>query len=160
MKRILLMSCALFLLSWHASLFAQSKDGIPDNEYKVVFEKYLDVSGTLNTVHVLFPQMMSAFHRMAPNVPQSVLEEIGGRFQKRFLDKFVEMLEPVYKKYLTLDEIKGLVSFYSSPLGRKLCSVQTNMSMDAFKVGQETGAVVMKEVIAELTQRGYEVKPL
>ena len=59
----------------------------------------------------------------------------------------------VYDKYLTHDEIKGLIRFYETPLGQKTLSVLpqivSEMQESGNKWGGELGKESMREVLAE-----------
>jgi len=60
---------------------------------------------------------------------------------------------PVYDKYFTDDEIKGLIAYYSTPLGKKTLSVLpkvlTELTENGTKWGESLGRDSMVEVLAE-----------
>ncbi len=72
---------------------------------------------------------------------------------KRDSGQVVTLLVPIYDKYYTADEIKGLVKFHESPLGKKMSSVLPNILSESQqaggKWGQELGRQSMVEVLAE-----------
>ena len=43
---------------------------------------------------------------------------------------------PIYHKYLTLGEIKGLIQFYKTPLGKKTIAVMPQMTQEGMKACQ------------------------
>lgn len=65
----------------------------------------------------------------------------------------VDMSIPIYDKYLSEEEIKGLIQFYSTPLGQKTQSVipklMIELQSEGMKWGQELGRQSMIEVLAE-----------
>jgi hypothetical protein len=50
------------------------------------------------------------------------------------VDEMVAQVVPVYEKYLTVEEIQGLLAFYRSPLGQKIIAVQPKIMQDSMIV--------------------------
>jgi hypothetical protein len=69
------------------------------------------------------------------------------------MPKLVDAAVPVYDKYLSDEDIKGLIQFYQTPLGQKTLSVlpQVTAEMQAAgeKLGQRLGRETMMEVLSE-----------
>ncbi len=85
-------------------------------------------------------------------------EQLIDLFLKRFhskldSDTFVGLSVPFYDKYLSHDEIKGLIQFYSTPLGQKVVKVMPQLVAEAqaagSKWGESIGRQSMMEVLAE-----------
>lgn len=72
---------------------------------------------------------------------------------KRDPDKLVDLIVPIYDKYYTGDEIKGLLDLYQTPLGKKMIAVLPKIMAESQaaggKWGQELGRECMMEVLAE-----------
>jgi len=79
-----------------------------------------------------------------------------------FFDKFhskadaqhlVDIAVPVYDKYLTGEEVKGLIKFYETPLGQKATGVMPKMVSEiqgeSRAWGEKLGRESMMEVLAE-----------
>ena len=68
-------------------------------------------------------------------------------------DDLIEMLIPVYDKYLSKEDIDGLAQFYQTPVGKKMVSVLPQLAVEtqaaAMNMGQELGRRAMLEVLAE-----------
>ena len=97
-------------------------------------------------------QMLASFKQAMPQVP--------GEYWDKFMEKvdaqgIVELTAPIYVKYLTHAEIKGLVAFYQSPLGKKLVEVQPKIVQESFAVGQQWGMKIAQQVQRELIKEGY-----
>lgn len=60
---------------------------------------------------------------------------------------------PIYDKYLSDDDIKGLIQFYQSPVGRKLTAVtpalMTELQTISEKRGEDMGRQAMLDVLDE-----------
>jgi uncharacterized protein len=67
--------------------------------------------------------------------------------------QLLDIAARVYDKYLTMDDIQGLIKFYSTPLGKKtltiLPKVTVEVQSESMKWGQDLGQKAMREVLAE-----------
>jgi hypothetical protein len=67
--------------------------------------------------------------------------------------QFVDMAAAAYDKYLTDDEIKGLIAFYQTPLGQKTLTVLPQLTIElqtkGMEAGEQAGRESMQEVLAE-----------
>ncbi|MGH9702873.1 MAG: DUF2059 domain-containing protein [Candidatus Acidiferrales bacterium] len=68
-------------------------------------------------------------------------------------DDFVNLIIPIYDKYLTSEDIDGLIHFYQSPLGQRALNVLPRIIQEAqtvgYQWGQRAGQEAAQEVIAE-----------
>jgi hypothetical protein len=69
------------------------------------------------------------------------------------MPKLVDAAVPAYDKYLSDEDIKGLIRFYQTPLGQKTLSVlpqvTAEMQAQGEKLGQRLGRETMMEVLSE-----------
>jgi len=67
--------------------------------------------------------------------------------------QLLDIAARVYDKYLTMDDIQGLIKFYSTPLGKKtltiLPKVTVEVQSESMKWDQDLGQKAMREVLAE-----------
>lgn len=122
--------------------------------------RLLDVVGTKGLVKQLMDSMEKNLKPMMVNsLPPG---DYRNRLVELFFEKFetkadpqqlIDMAVPGYDKYLSDEEIKGLISFYQTPLGQKALAVLPKLSMElqsqGSKWGQELGRQCMLEVLAE-----------
>jgi uncharacterized protein len=91
-----------------------------------------------------------AHSEIAAEVWQEILHEAEAR-----LDEFVmERLVPIYDQYLSHEDIKALIVFYESPLGKKLLQVMPRMSQESMIAGQTWGRDFAERVQQKLAERG------
>ncbi|MFD0699279.1 DUF2059 domain-containing protein [Myroides pelagicus] len=118
MKKILL----AFVLCFMAQMsFAQ--------DFKSDTKKYMDMSGQFK----IFEKLTS---QLEENVPQEKKAEFNKELQSSLnllMDKMAEM----YMTEFTHQDIKELIKFYESPLGKKLSSKSGVLMEKGEKVGQE-----------------------
>ena len=91
-----------------------------------------------------------------PEIPDVFWEEFVARLRAD-VDRFIELLVPLYDRHLTLDEIRQLIAFYESPLGKRLVEVQPILAQESMLAGQEWGGRLSMEVAADLARRGIVI---
>jgi uncharacterized protein len=77
------------------------------------------------------------------------------RFLARAEQDANELLAPIaedYGKYLSSDELRAMIAFYRSPIGRRFIEVGPIISARSSFVGQQWGARVGMQVASELAQ--------
>jgi uncharacterized protein len=78
------------------------------------------------------------------------------RFQDHSKTEIQQLLDsavPLYDKYFSHEDIKGLIQFYQTPLGQKALSVLPKLSIEmqgeGMKLGEKLGRQSMQEVLSE-----------
>jgi hypothetical protein len=64
----------------------------------------------------------------------------------------------LYDKYFTNDEIKGLIQFYESPVGKKAIAVLPAIAQESMKRGMEVGSTVGEKALTRLANEFPELK--
>jgi hypothetical protein len=100
----------------------------------------------------------------APANTRPRLERFCKEFGEEFIkeasasrQKLTDMAIEVYTRYYTAEDVRGLIAFYESPLGRKLSEVGPKLQVELIqkssawgqKVGEEVGARVYDRIEAE-----------
>lgn len=94
---------------------------------------------------------------MKQQVPQEVWDELIAGFKVEFSpEKLIELNVPIYDKHYTHDEIRQLISFYESPLGRKVTSVTPLLAQESFETGVAHSRIVLQRFYDRLRSKGYE----
>jgi hypothetical protein len=68
------------------------------------------------------------------------------------LQELVGLAMPVYDKYLSDTDIKGLIEFYSTPLGQKVINVLPNIMTESGEKGRQWGERIGRESMIEVLQ--------
>jgi hypothetical protein len=75
-------------------------------------------------------------------------------YQKKFhADTVSERIVTIYDKHFTDDEVKGLLQFYSSPLGRKFAVEMPKIAAEAQAANREEGTRTATEVVQQLREQ-------
>jgi uncharacterized protein len=90
-------------------------------------------------------------------------EKLVGLFLEKFEAKakaedFIGLVVPLYDKYFTDDEIKGLIKFYETPLGQKAVSSLPQLVSEAQSIGQKWGGRLGQESMQEVFAEHPELK--
>ena len=89
-------------------------------------------------------QMLPSLKRMVPNAPEKFWNDFMAEVSP---DDLVNMVIPIYQKYLTEDDVQAINRFYDSPAGRKLIQSQPMIMRESMMQGQAWGQKLAKKVI-------------
>ena len=107
----------------------------------------------------MWEQINERLTNLNPQIPDSLWQEIDKEFRVEFSSgRFGEMLLPIYKKYFSSNEIKQLITFYESPLGKKFIDVGPQLMGDAMAAGSERGREIVKRIQDKLKKKGYTLQ--
>jgi len=81
-------------------------------------------------------QMFDSMKMQNPAVPAGYFDELMKEVDP---NELIEISIPSYNNHLTHDEIKELLKFYESPIGKKLVEKQPLIVRDAMQAGQAWG---------------------
>jgi hypothetical protein len=155
MKKILFLISLALCLS--ASIKAQKNDtlDVQDKEYQENIEELLFVSGNKTSMNSLFPLIMNMLKDAIPNVPANVMTMIENKYKDLFINKVAQFYTPIYKRYLSLEDLKGFIAFYKTPLGQKVAMATPTMNKELMEAGQEVSKSIVKDIVEELGKEGY-----
>ena len=109
-------------------------------------EKMLRLTGMEKLVTQIKSQMIAAFQKQIPDVPQDFWDRLE---QKMDMRELIEKIIPVYDKYYTLEDLKAINAFYETPAGQKVLSTLPQVMQECIKIGQEWGERIGKQAAAE-----------
>lgn len=148
MKKII--STLSFLLLFATLSFAQE-----DKAYKETLQTMFKLSGSEETYQVAITQMFTMFKQQYTNVDVKTWTELEAEFKKTSMTDLVELLVPIYKKHLTIDDVKELIKFYETPIGKKFATKTPLIMQGSMEVGQQWGMKIGEELAKKMKQKGY-----
>ena len=101
-------------------------------------------------------QVLEMYKTTHTDIPAEVWQEIVRDAEARVEGFVTERLVPIYDKHLSHEDIKGLIGFYESPLGKKLLQVMPVMSHESMLAGQAWGRDFAEGVQQKLLERGIK----
>ncbi len=142
MKRLISL---LFLVFIFSVTKAQS------SQYTSKVKEMLSLTGAEQTFSVAVDQMK----QLRIDVSDDVWNELQSEFKKTSIDDLVELLSPVYFKYLDEDDIDGIIVFYQTPIGRKYAENTPAITQESMVAGQEWGMKIGQDIANRLAEKGY-----
>ena len=131
-------------------------------------ERLLEMTGATRVgkqmAAVSASHMVQSLKLSHPGIPQKALDmlpaEVGAVFDAH-IPAFVAQIIPVYHRYFTAEEVKGMIAFYSTDLGRKAISAMPGLMTESMMIGQKWGEGLSPElaerVRARLKKEGIEL---
>lgn len=175
-----LLSIVLLLgLGLAAAPLAQAED--PDGEgdksvskeYRATIKRFLEVTGSASMGEqisaMMADQMLASISAAGIPVTDSVRtvvqEEAVAAFQSRFsdMDYLVDVHAPIYREHLSQKELKELIAFYETPLGKKTTRVMPRIAQETGMALQEASfarvPAFQQKVQERLEAEGAEIQP-
>ena len=56
----------------------------------------------------------------------------------------------IYDQYLSAEDVKGIIKFYESPVGKKLTNVLPQMTRESIEAGEQYGIEAEKRALRKL----------
>jgi hypothetical protein len=114
--------------------------------------KLLRASGSDKLADQMMNAMMPQFKQLVPSIPDAFWVIFK---QKLNIDDLLYACIPAYNKFYTHDEIKQLIAFYESPIGRKMVEVTPLLAQETMVIGQKWGEKLGQDIVNELIKEGY-----
>ena len=156
MIRALLLATICLAIGHGESAFAEDLTA----EKKADIQKMMDMTGAMAIAQQMVDQMMLLINRdiraRRPDVPQKVIdalrEEVNGVVRDN-LSSLVGLMFPLYHKYFTHEDIKGMIQFYSTELGQKLIRTLPSLTQESMRAGAQWGQSLERELDRRLKNR-------
>ncbi len=129
--------------------------GQVDREYTQTLKKMFEVSGSEESYQAVIKQMISMYKQQYSMVKADIWEELEKEVLKTSLDKLTEMLVPVYQKYMNLEDLRELIKFYETPVGKKFAKNTPLIMQESMQVGQEWGMKIGQDFVQKMKEKGY-----
>jgi uncharacterized protein len=146
----------------HAKSTPQASSALdPQKEARI--RELMEVTGAKDLGQQLIGAGMEQFRSSVldsqPNNPRAkqFVDAFVARFQKHFdPDSLTERVIPIYDKYLTTDDLQGLLDYYHSPLGQRMLKALPEVTRESqaagFALGQKAAQDTMDELKADFPE--------
>jgi len=144
--------CIVALFTFMLPVSAQQSG--ETSEYREALKKLMDVTGAAASVDEILPHTLNMAKMNAPEKEAAYWEVFTESWQKKIEEMVMEIYVPIYKKHLALDDLKGVISFYESPLGQRYKESAMSITREAMPLLFNRIQVDMiKELHPELDKR-------
>lgn len=124
-----------------------SRDAFEKDIYRL-----LELTGSAKIGIQAMNQMLVSYKQAMPSVPNEFWEEFMKEVDEQSL---INLIIPVYKKYYTPEDVKAIIAFYETPIGKKTIAVLPGITKDSMTAGQAWGLDIGTKVAAKLKEKGY-----
>lgn len=144
MKRSILAGLAVLCL---LALPVRAQEAAAASTKEEDIRRLLVLMGSADLGKQVVEQMFAEFKKAAPNVPEEFWD---GMLDELDPQGFVEMTVPIYDRHFTQDDIRQLIAFYETPVGRKLTAKLPAITQEAMAAGQKWGEEIAQRVVTRL----------
>lgn len=134
-----------------ASLLATAQT----SDFEKDIEKLLSVNGSSAAYDLAFDQMVAQFKMMKTEAPDEVWKQVRSEVFDKEIAALTKQLIPIYKKHFTHEDIKGMIAFYESPLGKKLTDTTGKITTETMQMAQTWGIQLGGKINTFLQEKGY-----
>jgi hypothetical protein len=146
-----------------AEASALARKGVPvDPALRVDIERLMQLTGASANAAQMASAMMDAilngFKQTQQSVPPRVIDVVREVLTREFEQAFngPEMKDKqiaLYAKYYTHEDVKGMIAFYQTELGKKTIVVMPNIAREGMAIGQQWAQANMPRVLEGLAAR-------
>lgn len=144
------------LLGLFAAGTAQAQQQTEQQKYRATVVRMIEAGNSMALYESTVDQLMNYFRQSTTGIPEEfwtgLHEEIGGIS----MELLVDMLTPIYAKYLTQEDLEQIIAFYESPAGKKMVSVLPALTTEAMEVGQAWGEAIGEKLMERIQARSQE----
>jgi hypothetical protein len=141
-KCLLLFMAALFVCA-NASHGAAKPNAAKMKDIR----KLTRLMGADKMANQLVEQLMAALKQNYPKVSEARWKKIR---KKASVNSFLNEVAKVYDRHLTHSEVRDLMAFFMSPVGRKFVSIQPKLFQESMEIGNRWGQRVTEQITKEL----------
>lgn len=107
-----------------------------DPQKRADLVRLMQITGATRLGLQLFEQVLTSFKNVVPGSKDSFWNE----FRKEVsVDELTDRLLPIYDRHLSPAEVKELIRFYESPIGKKVLAAMPAITSESMQVGQTWG---------------------
>jgi len=137
-----------------------------DSAKEAKIRQLMDVTGAKDLGAQLMEAGISQFRASVmdsqPDNPRAkqFADAFAARFQKHFdPHTLTETVIPIYDKYLSDEDLQGLIAYYQSPLGQRMLKLLPEVAHESQMAGFALGQKVAQETMDELRAEYPEFVP-
>ena len=136
-----------------------------EQEKQADIRKLLELTGAGNLATQTMGQMEKSMKPLITNAlpPGEYREKLVDLFFDKFHSKMdpnalADLIVPIYDKYLSDEDIKGLIQLYQTPTGQKLITVLPKVAAESQQAGERWGQEIGRECMMEVLSEHPELR--
>lgn len=133
----------LFILTVPAICHAEPAD-------RKSIEELLVLTGAANMGEQVLAQMLPAIKQAMPRAPEAFWAEFKAEAD---VNELMNLIIPIYQKYLTKEDVVSLNKFYKSEIGQKMIKQQPMIMRETVQVSQAWGRAAGQRAMQNVQQK-------
>lgn len=119
----------------------------PETPKERAIRRLLVLTGASQLGKQVMTQMVTTMKGVLPQVPDSFWE----RFMREVRpEELTDLIIPIYDRHFSYDDIRQLIAFYESPIGRKFVGQLPQLTQESMTAGQAWGRQLGLRITQEL----------
>ena len=143
MKKALCVIAMILCLSQAG--FSQEK-----GTYKQTLTKLMEVTGSMDTYKLVIKNLVGMYKSQSTDVAAEFWTKFEEKLSTSASTKLVDMMVPIYQKYVSEADLKSVIAFYETPAGKRFVGKNPEIVAESMQVGQKWGAEIGAELQAAL----------
>jgi hypothetical protein len=151
-------SCLVLFTLMSATVRGQSTAPARDSTKLAVIHDLLTMTHAVDQAITNMDATIAAQRAANPRIPAV--------FWDRFLEQarahrgdLEVMIADAYDRHLSVDDLRQLLAFYQTPVGRKVLAELPGIMQESFQAGQTWGEKLGASVAAQLEKEGVRIPP-
>lgn len=141
---------ALLLLA--AGRDALGQPGQPSEKERII-RRILEVTRTADAMLVTMEAALPTQRASNPNIPAVFWDRFIARARAE-RGALIDSIVPVYDRHFTVEELREVLRFYETPVGRRMMLAMPDIMRESMVVGQRWGFVIGQEIGEQLRKEG------
>lgn len=143
MKKVILV--IFFIVSTFTS-FSQDSTKIKN------IKTLLELTGSAKLGIQMMNNIIESYKRTYPDLQSATT--FWADFQKEMsIEDLISRMIPVYEKYYTDEDIKKLIAFYQSPVGKKVIATMPEVMQESMQIGQSWGKEISDKIANKIKEK-------
>lgn len=113
------------------------------------------ISGSTQSLDAVLEQISTHFRMQHSSVSESIWQQLHREILEPAREMALLQMAEVYQRHFTHDEIRVLIDFYSSPLGKKLTGLYNEINRDLVPVSRSWSSQLFLKTHEFLKYSGY-----
>jgi hypothetical protein len=126
-----------------------------NSEYTKTLSQMMIKNGSQETFNVMLDQMTAMMKQQKPEVPELAWADLNDDLAVEAIKELTVLMSPVYQKHLSLEDLKGIIAFYNTPIGKKFAKKTPLITNESMQVTQQWGMQLMGKIQQKLKDKGY-----
>jgi hypothetical protein len=127
----------------------------PNDDLTQEIKKLLQVTGAMNTATIVMKGAIESQRKMNTSLPDEFYTRMLQKVENGTVSGYIEnSVVKIYRKKFTIDEIREVIKFYDSPIGKKMAAEAGPIANASRVEGEKVGQYVAIKIIEGLMKEG------